>query len=1108
MTVGRTVRQLSARSGPERLVGMMMIGFLSVIIIGTHWGEQFVDTRPDLYLDPGGLVHESLHAWTAASTLGTPNYDTGYLPAAAVIWVVQTLGSPAWLSMRLWRIVLYVAAGLGARAFLTDLTAGRAGAAARITAAVVYVVNPYVLVGAATTPIMLPYAMFPWLLLAFRRSLSGRRWLGAAWFGLVFFAMGGMNAGVTPLLLLVALPVVLVDVAMRERLGWRTTLPSAAACLGAAVLSSAYWVVSSVSAFHAAADVAAATENPSDIAAVSSFAEVLRGLGGWLVYGADLSGPFRPGFVSYLDNPLVVVASFALPVAACVGSVLSGSTRRLPAIGLVVVGAVVMVGLYPPGSPSLFGRALQAAYEHVPGLIAFRTTNKVGAVLMLGLVLLVALGVDAVVPRLAVRDRWVAAFAATVVLAVSIAPVWSGELFPGALPVPSYWRLAAEDIDARGPDGRVWLVPGESNSHYRWIVRGVDDMAPALIERPSFYRRTYPDVPELAANMLAAADQSLQAGTLSPMGVSSLSRYLGATDVLQRNDMVWEFVGGARPAVVTRELKQDSGLRPDALYGMAGHNVSSPISWPGNTIRNGAGESGLPPLIRYRVRDPNDIVQSFPSAGAEVVVGDNAGAVTMMGHTLTGSRRYVLAGGLSPEQFLHLLNQGARVVLTDTNRRVASNDSRLDATGPLLAADESRPRVRALFGPTDQTVAHYRGASSVTSSRSGSVFGPVASGRPALAFDKDLETAWQVGDFNTAIGNWVQVNLKRPRLITWVRVTSLDSYPVRIRAVDVSVDSSVEHVTLRDGQGTAVFPSGTVGDAVRVTISETEGRGFNQVGLSEVSIPQVRPVEYAALPTTLDQLVAGPRGREMAAALRDNPLDVKFTRAPGPEGDDAMRRIFTLPDERRFRLRATLGVAGHRHRLLDGRCIQIGLLDGSPVLVRRNKGSYASGQVRVHGCHDGRFLVAGKHRFVATGGWDVDALTMRDISPEVRRPPVHSLSSPAPRLESAGPTRVVADVPGTDQAYDLVLGYSYDSRWHASLEGQDLGPPRPVNGFAMGWRIAPGDSGQVVMTYGPQRLYVVALVVSAFAVVAMLLVVSMPGSMPALKDLQRRWATR
>jgi hypothetical protein len=504
------------------------------------------------------------------------------------------------------------------------------------------------------------------------------------------------------------------------------------------------------------------------------------------------------------------------------------------------------------------------------------------------------------------------------------------------------------------------------------------------------------------------------------------------------------------------------------------------------------------------VTDPSGVVQSYPAAGAVVVVGDNAGAVTMMGRTLTGRREYLLAGGLSPGELLGQLEQGARVVLTDSNRRVASNDSRLDASGPLLGAGELRPGVRALFWPSDQTVASYRGVASVIASNSGSIFGPVAYGRAALAFDDDPRTAWQVGDFNTAIGNWIQVNLNGARPIRRVRITALSGHPVRIGTVDVAVGPRVAHVTLQDGQGVALFPAGTVGDRLRVTITGTEGRGYNQVGLSEVSIPGVRAVEYAALPTTLDRLVAGPRGEDVEAALRDNPLDVKFTRAPGPEGEGAMRRTFTLPDERRFRLTAILAVSGAGHRLQAGRCVPIGLLDGSPVLMRRSPGPHRSGRLPVQACHGSRFLVAGEHRFTSTGAWAVDAVSMRDVSQGVRRPPVRSASSPALRVEHVGQTGIVVDAPAGEQPYDLVLAYSYDSRWHASIGGMDLGPPRPVNGFAMGWRIMPGQGGRVMIAYSPQRTYVIGLVVSAVAVLALLLIVSAP----ALRGLRQRWQSR
>jgi hypothetical protein len=52
----------------------------------------------------------------------------------------------------------------------------------------------------------------------------------------------------------------------------------------------------------------------------------------------------------------------------------------------------------------------------------------------------------------------------------------------------------------------------------------------------------------------------------------------------------------------------------------------------------------------------------------------------------------------------------------------------------------------------------------------------------------------------------------------------------------------------------------------------------------------------------------------------------------------------------------------------------------------------------------------------------------------------------------------------------------------------------------MGWPIPPGEGGQVVISYGPQRVYVVGLLVSAFAVLAMLAAVSAPGLSRA-----RRW---
>jgi hypothetical protein len=51
----------------------------------------------------------------------------------------------------------------------------------------------------------------------------------------------------------------------------------------------------------------------------------------------------------------------------------------------------------------------------------------------------------------------------------------------------------------------------------------------------------------------------------------------------------------------------------------------------------------------------------------------------------------------------------------------------------------------------------------------------------------------------------------------------------------------------------------------------------------------------------------------------------------------------------------------------------------------------------------------------------------------------------------------------------LVLGQSYSDAWRASCDGQDLGAPVPVDGFAMGWRV-PAGCRAAEMAFAPDGL--------------------------------------
>lgn len=1053
-TVATSVRRLRSLSGDT--VALLLLGLLAfVMVVLVHSGRLYIDTRPDLYLDPGALIRESLSTWVPGTGLGTTNYDNGYLPTAALLWVFQGVGLPPWLSMRLWRFLLVAVAALGARALLVDLTARRepAGPVARVTVAVLYAINPYVVVGAATTPVMLPFALLPWLLIALRRSFA-RWWHGAALVGLVFFAMGGLNAGVVPAFMLLAVPLVALDAVGREGQPRRNVLRGVLASAGACAVVSAYWIVATLAALGTANAVAAATEDPRAVAAVSSYAEVLRGLGSWLVYGGDVLGPYRPGFVSYLDNPVTVVASFTLPVLAMVGAWLSRRRLRGLATALTVTGLVLMVGGHPPDDPSPFGSALLWGFDHVPGLIAFRTTSKAGALAMLGMAVLGALAADAAWPRIARQWRpWLVATTALAV-ALSVTPVWLGRLFPGVLEVPDYWRVASADLDTRGDDGRILALPAETNALYRWRPRGVDDFAQVLIDRPVVYNRSFPDGPADAWNSLAGVNGALQQDPVPARLLSTYSKYVGVSDLLVRNDMLWELMGAPRPAQLVSVVDHDPGLDASALYGRSGDNTLGPK----NRDRD---EGTLAPLMRYSVRNSSGPVRLFPVGGQLLVAGDNAALASAVWSGLVdGDRPFRLLADMDDDEVTQALDDGARVLLTDTNRRHAANDHRLDVSGPLLGPDQDHDGLRALGDQSEQTVAEYDGIASVSATASGSVFGPAPTGRPFLAVDGDDSTAWQFGDFGTGVGNSITVDFGRPRTVSRIELERPGGKGARIGTVDVEAGGRTKTVSFGVQRSvTVTFPEPVSAASVTVTVDRVDGHGANQIGLSEIRVPGLKAREFARLPELPDSV--------------DVPVDVLL----GPstlEHESTLDRLFSLPAAATYRLRAQVtGVATARPWRT---CRPLLRVDGHAVTAKA-AGPMQDDTLTLRGCGEVS-LAAGAHRLQKAVPAVVARVYLRDTS--VAAGPTTRLAEPEWQGDN---TSYRVETPASTSDRYLVVAQGWDPRWHATIDGKNAGEPVQLNGFALAWRIPAGDAHTVELTFQPQARYRIALWLSLLCVV-------------------------
>lgn len=175
--------------------------------------------------------------------------------------------------------------------------------------------------------------------------------------------------------------------------------------------------------------------------------------------------------------------------------------------------------------------------------------------------------------------------------------------------------------------------------------------------------------------------------------------------------------------------------------------------------------------------------------------------------------------------------------------------------------------------------------------------------------------------------------------------------------------------------------------------------------------------------------------------------------------------------------------------------------------------------LKVSGCGPdakGVHLAAGPHRLVTRWGkltgLDLDRITLDSAAGGTAEPMLASgalrpvpgtlsgqgaaaLATPRVRVMSSSATSARLRVTGTSGPFWLVLGESINRGWRAQVVGgPSLGASTLVDGYANGWYIAaPKRSFTVELTWTPQREVDIALVASAVALFACLLLGFLPA---------------
>lgn len=1119
-------------SGERGVLALLALA-TSAAVVGTRWGVFTPDTRPDAYLAPGRLLASAGQAWVAgASGLGQGNFNAGAAPVAAVLWLMRAVGVPAWFAVRLWRLLLLLVAAVGIRRYLAVLLGARLTPTGRTVATVFWVANPYVVVAGSTTPILLPYAVLPWMLLALVQSTRHPgSWRWPARFALLWFAQAGLNAGVVSFFALLAVPAHLLWAWWGERRPVAAIGSALGRCGLLSLAVSIYWLAPSLLAAGTGTGIAEATEDPVDVARTSSAAESARLLGQWPLYGRSGSRLFLGGYASFVDNPTVLVCSFLVVVAVGATLVWARARERLLVVGLLALGLPVMIGLFPVDRPSPAGRALASLFEAVPASLAFRTTNKVGAVVVLAYALALALGARAVLSRQrSARARTVGIVLTALVLVGASWPMWSGDLYPLGYRVPASWRHALADLDRSPDDGRVLVVPGGTGGNYRWGMRSPDDLFASLLDRPVAVRSTVVGRGDPAGNLLSGFDTQLAQGALPPTATSDLARRLGAGQVLVRNDLLTEEIGGPPPSRVHDQVAADPGLRPSASFGRLGTDTipggSGAADRPGGPGSGGA-DARRPPIEIFDVARAQGSVHLAPAAGPLLVDGDGEAfpALSWAGlldadHTV----RYL--GDLDGAALDRALADGGRIVLTDTNRRRAWDSNRVtNATSPTLAAsgdiDAGNGATVTLWpdDPDRQTVTEVIGDATV--SADAPAFGLHPFGRAAQALDGDPTTAWQTGGLETAAGDTLRIRFARPRTVHTIAVTAQPTEPSRATRVRVRAGDRSAVVSLPAGSDRRVvvpLPPARI-RSVSVTVLD-QSAGANPVGLAVVDVDGLVVRTVTRLPRTLHGLTsAGDTGRRAAVAAA--PLDILLTRARGVVedlGDDEesqLDRRFDLPGPRPFRFTAELDTAGTDTAVVAAlragdpaarTCRPVATLDGADLSARvvSDADDLESGRIRLEGCGAVE-LSSGRHELLGRFGWRLDRVRLASAgrASSTQRVGASGRRSASDgqrvRVRSQQPTRVELEVGRADGSRILRLGQAFDPRWRLRSDGRDLGPPVLVDGYSAGWRID-GRAQHLVVDFGPQR------VVRATAVLSAMALVGVAGL--AFAPPPRRWRAR
>ncbi len=830
------------------------------------------DTKYDLTENPIGFLGRAAHQWSSLAPLGqVQNQAYGYFfPHGAFFSLGQVLHIPPWITQRIWWALLLIAGFWGIVRLAEALGVG--SRSSRIVAAIAFALAPRVLttlgsISSETMPMMLaPWVLLPVVLALQAPSAHVRRSGGrsyqkgaralAASSAVAVALMGAVNAVATAAACLVA---ALWWISHRPNRRWWTFT---AWWLPLCLVATAWWIVPLLLLGKVSPPFLDYIESSGVTTQWTSLTEVLRGTDSW----APFVSPERIAGAVLVTQPAAVVATGALAAAGMAGLAM----RSMPGKGRLTL--ILFVGLAGLGA-GYVGELGSPIAETVRVFLdstgaPLRNVHKLEPLVRLPLVLgLAHLLAKVPLPGSVPAARWRTAFAhperepmvaltSLILVALTLATslAWTGKLAPrGAYEgVPGYWYDAANwltdhaagDSPTGFDDPRALLVPGAPFATQVWGLTR-DEPLQALATTPWAVRDAIPLVPPGAIRALDSVQRLIADGSPSD-GLAETLRGQGIGYVVVRNDLDPETSRSTRPLLVHRAIEGSPGLTRVATFG---EDIG-----PGRVdgfVSDGDLLPTYPAIEIFRVDSP------FPDAQpAGPYTVDLAGVPIVQGGPESRQRLADRRGGGAalPAGPVLLAADAARaglpidtVTVTNTPTDRETDFGQVDNhSSALLSADDPR-RTHNLVPDypvdgADLVTGRWEGARITVSSSAADAtqLGGTAPGSgPAAVVDGDPATAWFSNGLESALGQWLRIELDNPVDSGIVRLrTSSAALGTPVKQVEVSTENGSTAVRIaKPGEPLTVsLPPGRT-DWVKITATHTgDGSAGTQFGVSEVSL--------------------------------------------------------------------------------------------------------------------------------------------------------------------------------------------------------------------------------------------------------------------------------